>query len=127
MARRGKSLKFESEEVEELADMKYGDRTTFTLLAQLFPFVDLRNQFHVDHIFPYGRFTPSRLRQAGVAEEDIETFRDHVNRLGNLQLLEGAINNDKRMQLPAEWLEERFSSARGAPASLRELPPWCRA
>ena len=113
MAKRGKALTFNDDEVEELADMKYGDRRTFALLAQLFPFVDLRNQFHVDHVFPYGSFTPSRLRQAGVPEEDIETFRDHANRLGNLQLLDGAINNEKRMQLPSEWLEERFPTQEG--------------
>ncbi len=110
MSQRGKSLNFEQEEIEELADMKFNDQRIFTLLALLFPFVDLRNQFHVDHIFPHGRFTPNRLRREGVAEEDIETFRDHSNRLGNLQLLIGDINNEKRMQLPAEWLDRHFST-----------------
>ena len=108
MSRRGKSLNFGPEEIEELADMKFNDRRCFTLLALLFPFVDLRNRFHVDHIFPKSRFSPNRLRKAGVAEEDIETFRDHGNRLGNLQLLIGGINNEKRMQLPAEWLDRHF-------------------
>ena len=52
MAARGRSLVFEEEEIEELADMSSGDRLTFGLLSVLFPFVDLRNQFHVDHVFP---------------------------------------------------------------------------
>ena len=110
MSRRGKSLNFGPEEVEELADMKFNDRRCFTLLALLFPFVDLRNHLHIDHIFPYSRFNPNRLRKAGVAEEDIETFRDHGNRLGNLQLLIGDINNEKRRQLPAKWLDRHFST-----------------
>ena len=110
MAQRGRNLNFEQEEIEELADMKFSDRRIFTLLALLFPFVDLRNQFHVDHIFPYGRFTENRLRSKEVAEEDIVAFRDQANRLGNLQLLRGAINNEKRMQLPSEWLESHFST-----------------
>lgn len=108
MSQRGKNLNFGPEEIEELADMKFKDRRLFTLLTLLFPFVDLRNQFHVDHIFPSGRLKPNRLREAGVAEEDIETFRDHGNRLGNLQLLIGNINNEKRMLLPAEWLDRDF-------------------
>lgn len=107
---RGGSLNFGPEETEELADMKFDDQRLFTLLALLFPFVDLRNQFHVDHIFPYGLFSSNRLREAGLAEEDIKTFRDHGNRLGNLQLLIGNINNEKRMQLPAEWLAKHFST-----------------
>ena len=110
MSRRGKSLNFGPEEIEELADMEFNDRRCFTLLALLFPFVDLRNHLDVDHIFPKSRFNPNRLRKAGVAEEDIKTFRDHGERLGNLQLLIGDINNEKRMQLPAKWLDRQFST-----------------
>ncbi len=110
MARQGKNMNFEQEEIEDLADMRSNDRRIFTLLAMLFPFVDLRNQFHIDHIFPYGRFTRSRLHSAGIAEEDIETYRDHANRLGNLQLLIGDINNNKRMLLPSKWMERHFST-----------------
>ena len=109
MAQRGKNLNFEQEEIDELADMEFKDRRIFTLLALLFP-VDLHNQFHVDHIFPRSLFTPKRLRREGVAEEDIETFRDCGNRLGNLQLLLGNINNEKGTQLPAEWLDRHFST-----------------
>ena len=45
----GKSLVFEHEELEQLVDMRYQERLAFALLSLLFPFVDLRNQFHVDH------------------------------------------------------------------------------
>lgn len=51
LARRGRPLLFDEEEIEDLVDMRYGDRLTFALLSLLFPFVDLRNQFHIDHIF----------------------------------------------------------------------------
>lgn len=110
MARRGKSLRFDSEEIDELADLKYGEPRTFALLALLFPFVDLRYQFHVDHVFPIGRFVADRLRKAGVAEDRIDIFRDYAKRLGNLQLLEGRVNNEKRMHSPADWLRSHFSS-----------------
>ena len=108
MQRRGKGLTFEVEEIEELADMKYSDRRLFSLMALLFPSMDLRNHFHIDHVFPARDFSPSRLREAGVNDEKIEEFRDHANRLGNLQLLDGNENNEKRAKLPADWLTERF-------------------
>ena len=64
MARRGRELEFNDEEVEDLADMRYGNRLTFALLSLLFPFVNLRDNFHVDHIFPAARLTDRRLKEA---------------------------------------------------------------
>ena len=66
MAQRGKTLMFEPEEIEELLCMEYGDKRLFALLSLLYPFVDLRNQFHIDHVFPAARFTQRRLKKAGI-------------------------------------------------------------
>ena len=85
LQRRGRQLVFDDEEIEDLADMRYGDRLTFALLSLLFPFIDLRNQFHVDHIFPAARFTDSRLKCANVPDEKIPEFKDFSDRLANLQ------------------------------------------
>jgi hypothetical protein len=43
--------------------------------------------------------------------------------LGNLQLLEGPLNNEKRAALPAEWLASRYpiESDRTHYASIHEL------
>jgi hypothetical protein len=109
MASSGKSLTFEPEEIDELATMQYGDRRLFALMTLLFPFVDLRNQFHIDHVFPISRFTPRRLVTAGVSQSDTDTFIEFANSLGNLQLLEGPLNVEKRATLPAEWLAARYS------------------
>lgn len=108
MARRGKTLTSEPEEIEELADLRYGDKRTFVLLSLIYPFVDLNNQFHVDHIFPSTRFTTVKLRKENVPEDKCYRFMDFAERLGNLQLLEGAVNNEKRTKLPSTWLKERF-------------------
>lgn len=108
MAQRGKSLEFSQEEIEDLADMGYGDNRLFALLTLLFPFIDLKNRFHIDHVFPESRFTQTRLTQAGVSDEQIGAFQDCAKRLGNLQLLDGDINIEKRAKLPNEWLDERF-------------------
>jgi hypothetical protein len=55
MSQRGKSLTFEPAEIEDLLHLEYGDKRTFPLLSLLFPFVDLRNQFHVDHVYPISK------------------------------------------------------------------------
>ena len=108
MARRGRELTFNDEEIEDLADMGYSNRLTFALLSMLFPFVDLRNQFHVDHIFPAARFTERRLRSAGVPDDKIEDFIKHRDGLANLQLLQGAMNVEKNAKMPVDWLSETF-------------------
>ena len=110
MARRGRQLFFDDEEVEDLADMRYGDRLTFALLSLLFSFVDLRNQFHVDHIFPASSFTDRRLKHAGVPDDRITAFGDNKDRLPNLQLLQGAVNIEKSATMPAEWLSETYTN-----------------
>ncbi|MDE0665213.1 MAG: DUF262 domain-containing protein [Acidimicrobiaceae bacterium] len=106
--RRGRTLHFGDEEIEDLVDMRYGDKLTFALLSLLFPFVDMRNQFHVDHIFPSARFSRSRLRKAGVLEDEALELRDLKDRLANLQLLQGALNNEKNAKMPNKWLSSEF-------------------
>ena len=116
MAQRGKSLEFSQEEIEDLADMGISDRRTFSLLTLLFPFVDVQShRFHIDHVFPKSRFTAARLRHAGVSDEQVHNFADCANRIANLQLLDGDINNEKRAKLPVEWMQEHFADdvARG--------------
>ena len=109
MAQRGKNLEFSQEEIEDLADMGISDRRTFSLLTLLFPFVDVHSHhFHIDHVFPRSRFTVARLRNAGVGDDQIDSFIDCANRIANLQLLDGGINNEKRAKLPMEWMQERF-------------------
>lgn len=108
MAKRGKPLTFTAEEIEDLLDSEYGDKRTFSLLSLLYPFSDLRNLFHIDHVFPRSRFTRGRLRSAGVAEDELDDFQEKMNRLGNLQLLDGPQNEAKRATLPAEWLAATY-------------------
>ena len=108
MARRGRELEFNDEEVEDLADMRFGDRLTFALLSLLFPFINLRDNFHVDHIFPSARFTDRRLKDVGVAEDEIACFRERKDGLANLQLLQGAVNTEKNATMPTEWLSRTF-------------------
>jgi len=108
MARRGKSLNFEEEELDELVELEYGDTRTFALLSLLFPFVDLRNNFHIDHVFPQARFKKSQLKELGLAEDEVDHILDLRDRLANLQLLDGAVNIEKQQTLPGEWLQSMY-------------------
>jgi hypothetical protein len=106
----GKSLVFTHEEIEELADMRYPSRNLFGLLTMLFPFVDTRNLFHVDHVFPTTLFHARKLKQLGLSQEQIEIFQDHKDRLPNLQLLQGPDNQSKSGQLPASWIKDTYKT-----------------
>ena len=109
MAQRGKSLEFSEEEVDDLADMGFSDRRVFGMLSLLSPFIDFQHhQFHIDHVFPKSRFTRVRLLGAGIVEDQIDNHVDCSNRIGNLQLLDGAANIEKRARLPFEWMEEAY-------------------
>ncbi|MEL0169928.1 MAG: DUF1524 domain-containing protein [Pseudomonadaceae bacterium] len=103
MSARGKTLTFTEEELDELAELPYGDKRTFALLSLIFPGFDLSRHFHVDHIYPQARFTKSQQRKAGIPEDQVEELADKANRLANLQLLEGSINNQKRQKMPHDW------------------------
>ena len=105
MAQRGKTLDFGEEEIEGLADMQFGDPRIFPLLTMLFPYLGSRDGSDVDHVFPKSQFTPTRLKAACVEDERVEEFRDHCERIANLQLLDRSVNNEKRATLPAQWLE----------------------
>ena len=105
MARRRKELDFENEEIEDLADMRLGDRRIFPLLTMLFPHLESRDGADIDHVFPKSRFTPNRLKTAGIADEQIDALRERYDRLANLQLLDRSVNNEKRATLPGDWLD----------------------
>lgn len=105
MASRGKSLSFDEDELEQLLELKYGDKRTFALLSLVFTGFNFSLHFHVDHVYPKSRFTESKLRKLGVPDSHIKKMIDGCNRLPNLQLLEGTINNEKREKLPHDWYE----------------------
>jgi hypothetical protein len=110
MSTLGKSLTFDPTEVDELLEMRYGGQRTFSVLSLLYPGLDLTKEFHEDHIFPRSRFTAKRLADAGIPQDKIESYREAVDCLPNLQLLGGLPNVEKKAMLPAEWLTTAFAS-----------------
>ena len=104
MARRGRPLTFNDDEIEDLTAIAYGDKRVFPLLSLIYPFVDTRHHTHIDHIYPRSRFTAAKLRRDGFDEEQAERLHGLVDQVPNLQLLEGGPNQEKGKLFPAGWL-----------------------
>ena len=100
----GRPLRFVEEELDDLLDGKAG--TAFSVLALLFPDFDLTNKFHVDHVFPQGRFTVPQLKWARVPEEHWQDYKDRRHRVANLQFLTESENLEKGAKLPSDWLRQ---------------------
>jgi hypothetical protein len=127
MAPQGKSLRIDAALLDDLVEILYRDKRLFPVLALLYPGVDTRNEFHVDHVFPKSLFTPARLEAAGVPKALVDEFRARFDRMPNLQLLEGPENEAKRNKLPADWAKGQYPDpvARGgwlAAHDLHDLP-----
>jgi hypothetical protein len=107
----GKSLRFEDDEVRDLAQMPFGDRRVFPVLSLLYPGMNFQQEFHVDHIFPRALCSRAQLSAAALDPGTVDLISDHVNQLPNLQLLEGPINTSKNAKPPMTWLRDHFPDA----------------
>jgi hypothetical protein len=117
MALRGKSLAVTDALVDDILTLEYGKARTFAVLAALFPHVDTRNLFHVDHVFPAARFNKkvlARLKNPDgtplFTPESIEELVSKRDRLPNLQLLPGLENIGKSDKAPDDWLAAEYPS-----------------
>jgi hypothetical protein len=110
MSRIGKSLEFDEAELEEILDMEFHDRRMFSVLNLLYPGLVHWYQYHIDHVFPRKFFGHRELRNAGVPEEQIESYLDRVNRLPNMQILPHVENTQKGAMMPLDWVQKEFTS-----------------
>lgn len=119
LAQRGKSLTFTEDEIRDLATMSFSDRRVFSLLSLLYPGMNFKNVFHIDHVFPAALFSKKNLRNAGVPDDQIDVMMDAHNRLPNFQLLDGPVNQSKQDKLPHAWAEAHIPNE-GARAAYYE-------
>ena len=119
-----RSLICTKDDVENLLDHRYGQGYTFSILALLYPSLDFRNRFHIDHIHPRSHFTSSRLRKRGIPADDIGFYMENFERISNLQLLEGVPNQEKSDVDFNDWLDSNYGSkeARAAHANRHFIP-----
>jgi Protein of unknown function DUF262 len=117
MALRGKSLAVTDALVEDILSLEYGKARTFAVLALLFPHVDTRNIFHIDHVFPAARLDKKELAGHKADDGGPRFSPDQINdlislrdRLANLELLPGLENIDKSDKAPDDWLSAEYPS-----------------
>ena len=105
-----KSLVFTNDDVENFLYSKYGKSHTFSVLAFLYPTFDFRNKFHQDHIFPKSFFKKAKLKKKDIASNRQGFYLENCNYIGNLQLLEGLLNEEKSNADFTKWLEKSFKT-----------------
>ncbi len=101
-------IRFTDEDIDDLLTTSYGQKQAFLVLSLLYPWVDFRNAFCLDHIHPQTAFTRKKLRQGGVPEEDVEFCLAHCDELPNLQVLASVPNMEKSGMPFEKWLTEQF-------------------
>lgn len=104
-----KSLTFSNDEIDNLFAYSYGSAYVFSTLAVLYPTLDYRNRFHLDHIYPRSMFKRRALLKQGIPEHQIDFYLDEVDGLANLQLLEGLVNTEKLATDFEQWLGKSYS------------------
>lgn len=90
-----RSLIFTDDDISNLLWAKYGQGITVVIMSVLYPWADMKNHFHIDHMYPKSKFTHKQLKKHGLTDEEIEFALKNYNYLGNLQLLEAIPNIEK--------------------------------
>jgi hypothetical protein len=99
----GKTIKMGVEQLDELLMLPIWDRRTYIVLSLLHPqHAHHQQEFHKDHIHPRARF--EKLDKLGLSEEQIWHWLEMKDYLPNIQLLQGATNNEKRAKPFKDWL-----------------------
>lgn len=122
MRRRGKTTQFSAGEVVDLLATSYTQKGCFALLATMFPNVDTRNVFHIDHVFPLKVFTKRELLTGGVPSDRVDIARERRHRLANLQLLEGPVNVEKQAAMPRAWAMSKYPDGYADYLARHDLP-----
>ena len=102
---------FTEDSITNLLNTKYNSGDTLLILSLLYPWADLRNEFHIDHIHPKSKFTPHQFEKMGLTQEQKEFYAAHVNTLANLQLLDSLPNKEKSNMPFSKWMNEYNSEA----------------
>lgn len=98
----GKSLDFSENEIKNLLKYKYNKNGIFSILQLLYPNLNYKNKFHIDHIYPKSKFNEKYLKKLKIKLSDLED----CNLLANLQLLDGNQNLEKSDKEVEEWLKD---------------------
>jgi len=119
-----KSIIFNEDDINTIVEMEYGNKFSFAALALIYPELNLTHIFHMDHIHPKKFFSEPKMKKAGFDDAQIKFYVSNVNKLGNIQLLEGNLNKQKSATELISWVKDNFKSemAIGAYKMLHMIP-----
>ena len=100
---------FTEDSITNLLHTKYSNGDALIILSLLYPWADLRNNFHIDHIHPKSRFTPKQYAKLELTQNQKDFYSDHMNDLANLQLLNSLPNIEKSNTSFKQWMDEKYA------------------
>ncbi|MCH3950454.1 MAG: DUF262 domain-containing protein [Acidaminococcus sp.] len=104
-----KSIQFTVDDIDDfLLNLKYGKSDTLSTLMLLYPSLDFSNKFHMDHMYPKGKFTKSYLRKQGISDDKLDWYINTVNEISNLQLIPAQLNEEKLSTDFDVWFNSQF-------------------
>lgn len=106
-----RDISFSDDSINNLLYTKCGSGDILLVMSILYPWADLKNHFHIDHMFPKSLFTRKRIQKLGVPDNQADFYIDNVNYIGNLQLLEELPNKEKSNTEFKTWLEQNYADA----------------
>lgn len=105
-----KSINFDKDDIDSLLSSNYGSVYAFGVLSLLYPTLDFRNKFHMDHIYPKSLFTMKKLVKERYDRYKCEFYLGNFNTVPNLQLLEGLPNLEKAGKDFGSWFGTNYSN-----------------
>lgn len=114
MSTRGRSAAVTDRAIEDMLDLRYGERDRRQIFLALSLIHDRRdwgaNGAHIDHIIPQSLANRKALMRMNLPESRIAAILAAVDRLGNLQLLIERENLEKSDMSFETWIETRDQS-----------------
>lgn len=106
---KNKSISFKTEEdFEFILDFQYGKSVTYLVLNFLYSGKVPNTVYHQDHIFAKNNFTNVKLDKLGLSDNEIKIYKQKLNSIANIQLLQGNNNISKSDSDFQEWLIKNY-------------------
>lgn len=93
-----RTLVFTEDAINKILEYKKDNKNVFAALSLLYPNLDYRNIFHIDHIYPISKMNRLNIEAVGLNGDEWYKYKMKCDSISNLQLLEGVINQIKGNQ-----------------------------
>ncbi|KKK93217.1 hypothetical protein LCGC14_2695090, partial [marine sediment metagenome] len=111
ISKSGRTAYYDDYAIDNFLELTYHKRVTFLALSLLYEENAWGTmQFHKDHIFPQDTFKWKNLKDKGFTDDVCAEFINLKDNIGNLTLLLGHENIEKRNKPFEEWIKTRDES-----------------